>query len=601
MAPTAPSLQTVLVSAVQIRIGVKKFKPLSAVTFKDDGILFTLKDYTYAPVLLNARAILKCKANLSTFSYPVLFLFLESSCMRQIRNIFGLTSSDFCPTSPVEMKRCISIFPVFCSEGRSQAQSVMYSIKRSFEAMVRRYPRSSNILEEITNDQAIDMLLDLNSGRDSGTDGSETAASADSTASPSVSMAVPTATVHHTVASTPVTTSGTQAMLAQAQGQAQHSVVNGSVPAVVSSSSISQCSGTPAVSTAVVNRSSIAAQLNRAQATAPVLQIPSDQARWQMMQKGLIAGGVYHVLMPDGGRQYCLWNGKQLVPCLVQNTEVQLQCVRVRIGSLLAQCVGQVRVRADQNSGIFFTIKSDHTGTQEIYIPPDEIATCHVCFTNVAVVFITLNNVGADKLRKRLRLNSVIDPAYDPAGTAVFRRYILLFLSSVNRDQEDALKQMKRSGSSSPMFSTVDVSKGLFTLAQIKLDNTNPSVIGEYLRSKHLTGILGFERLVNEVSSSTSGGSAVADDDDDDVIMTQEEVGMKCPYTQQVMKWPVCNKICGHNYERDAIQEFIQRKKGNAKCPYAGCANLVPLRMEDLTENTQLREHIKKQEAAGQS
>jgi len=33
------------------------------------------------------------------------------------------------------------------------------------------------------------------------------------------------------------------------------------------------------------------------------------------MQKGLIAGGVYHVMMPDGGRQYCLWNGKQLVPC----------------------------------------------------------------------------------------------------------------------------------------------------------------------------------------------------------------------------------------------------------------------------------------------
>ena len=34
-----------------------------------------------------------------------------------------------------------------------------------------------------------------------------------------------------------------------------------------------------------------------------------------MMQKGLIAGGVYHVMMPDGGRQYCLWNGRQLVPC----------------------------------------------------------------------------------------------------------------------------------------------------------------------------------------------------------------------------------------------------------------------------------------------
>ena len=56
-------------------------------------------------------------------------------------------------------------------------------------------------------------------------------------------------------------------------------------------------------------------QVSRPQAAAPVLQIPTDPARWQMMQKGLIAGGVYHVMMPDGGRQYCLWNGRQLVPC----------------------------------------------------------------------------------------------------------------------------------------------------------------------------------------------------------------------------------------------------------------------------------------------
>ena len=42
---------------------------------------------------------------------------------------------------------------------------------------------------------------------------------------------------------------------------------------------------------------------------------------------------------------------------LVQNTEVQLGCMKIRIGSLLAECVGQVRVRADQGCGIFFTVK----------------------------------------------------------------------------------------------------------------------------------------------------------------------------------------------------------------------------------------------------
>ena len=69
------------------------------------------------------------------------------------------------------------------------------------------------------------------------------------------------------------------------------------------------------------------------------------------------------------------------------------------------------------------------------------------------------------------------------------------------------------------------------------------------------------EKLACDVSEI---GGRAEDDDDDDVIMTQEEVGVKCPYTQQVMKDPVRNNICGHNYEKTAIQEFILRKKGKA-------------------------------------
>jgi len=59
------------------------------------------------------------------------------------------------------MKRSIAIFPIYAAEGKSQAQVVMYSVRRCFEAMLRRYPRNSKILEEITNDQAIDILLEL--------------------------------------------------------------------------------------------------------------------------------------------------------------------------------------------------------------------------------------------------------------------------------------------------------------------------------------------------------------------------------------------------------------------------------------------------------
>jgi len=70
--------------------------------------------YSYAPVLLNARAILKCKANLNALnSFPVVFLFLEGSCMRQIRNIFGLTSNEFSPTSNGKAPTMYSMRKVF--------------------------------------------------------------------------------------------------------------------------------------------------------------------------------------------------------------------------------------------------------------------------------------------------------------------------------------------------------------------------------------------------------------------------------------------------------------------------------------------------------
>lgn len=74
--------------------------------------LYMFLDYTYAPVLLNARAIVKCKANLNTFSYPVLFLFLENSCMRQIRNIFGLQPSEFASNSPSKFNLVLTLLHI---------------------------------------------------------------------------------------------------------------------------------------------------------------------------------------------------------------------------------------------------------------------------------------------------------------------------------------------------------------------------------------------------------------------------------------------------------------------------------------------------------
>lgn len=42
---------------------------------------------------------------------------------------------------------------------------------------------------------------------------------------------------------------------------------------------------------------------------------------------------------------------------LVQNTEVTLGCTKIRIGHVSVQCIGQVRIKADGASGVYFTMK----------------------------------------------------------------------------------------------------------------------------------------------------------------------------------------------------------------------------------------------------
>ena len=109
----------------------------------------------------------------------------------------------------VELKRCITIFPIFGTEGKSQVQQMMYSIRRSFEAMVRRYPRSSSILEDITNDQVIDILLDVTSegsgASDQPTEPHDKDVNTNAQAAPALSAAVTAPTETTAAASTVVT------------------------------------------------------------------------------------------------------------------------------------------------------------------------------------------------------------------------------------------------------------------------------------------------------------------------------------------------------------------------------------------------------------
>jgi len=346
---------------------------------------------------------------------------------------------------------------------------------------------------------------------------------------------------------------------------------------------------------------------------APTLVIPQDSQRWNAMKKTLMVGGVYQVQMQDGRRKYCLWNGNDLLPygvqdknSLVQDQEVLLKCSHLRIGSLKAPCVGDIRVQNDNNNrGISFKLTLDRR-TVELNIPQTGITD--VFFSadpRYQILFIYTTQNTAINLCRQCGMVSNKDPFYSSQARHERQRHLILFLKDINQEQKDALLAMKYNVTPPRRFiQEINLNKTLEILSAIKSDSFVQSTMDDHFganRPKPKPTVNELDSLVRFVSGREEEEAAAAGDDDD-CLMTQEEVGTKCPYTQKIMVEPVQNIRCQHNYEKAAILEFIQRKKAKnieAKCPYAGCGNQTPLVINELKANSGLKKYITEQIAAG--
>ncbi|KAL4227334.1 hypothetical protein ACF0H5_012779 [Mactra antiquata] len=72
-----------------------------------------------------------------------------------------------------------------------------------------------------------------------------------------------------------------------------------------------------------------------------------------------------------------------------------------------------------------------------------------------------------------------------------------------------------------------------------------------------------------------------------ELTVVQHTHSMICPYTKQTMSEPYKNKICGHSYEKKAIEEYIKVAK-MPRCPVIGCDNKKKLEMKDIEANKEL-------------
>uniref|UniRef100_V9KYE8 E3 SUMO-protein ligase NSE2 n=1 Tax=Callorhinchus milii TaxID=7868 RepID=V9KYE8_CALMI len=111
------------------------------------------------------------------------------------------------------------------------------------------------------------------------------------------------------------------------------------------------------------------------------------------------------------------------------------------------------------------------------------------------------------------------------------------------------------------------------------------------------------DALKRQVSGEWQNESTSTTEVDEDIAVTQTQRNFTCPITQlfvllqKEMERPVKNKICGHNYEEEAIIKIIQnkrRQKKKARCPVIGCDN-GDVKQSDLSVDTTLKRSIENQ------
>lgn len=92
-----------------------------------------------------------------------------------------------------------------------------------------------------------------------------------------------------------------------------------------------------------------------------------------------------------------------------------------------------------------------------------------------------------------------------------------------------------------------------------------------------------YRQVCEELGEKIGGG----DDDEIEVQynMASQRNLLTCPITTTLMENPVKNKVCGHVYSRDGIENYIQQRRRSrlsCPCPVPGCGNgnLTPDQLE---------------------
>jgi len=86
---------------------------------------------------------------------------------------------------------------------------------------------------------------------------------------------------------------------------------------------------------------------------------------------------------------------------------------------------------------------------------------------------------------------------------------------------------------------------------------------------------------------------ALPEELNEEIVMMSQEENLTCPITRLELVEPMKNSMCGHRYSKDAIYNYLGKKRRDAvDCPVAGCN--AKIQMSTLTLDVELDRKLKK-------
>merc|ERR1712130_134561 len=107
---------------------------------------------------------------------------------------------------------------------------------------------------------------------------------------------------------------------------------------------------------------------------------------------------------------------------------------------------------------------------------------------------------------------------------------------------------------------------------------------------------------IEEFEDNANHNHKEDDDDDEDIDIVIDRAAnvnigsIKCPLTQRVFVEPVKSRECGHTFEREAVENYIEsqeQRQEMSDCPLPGCNNI--LTKDQLIRDVMMEKKIKAQ------